>query len=159
MPSVRENFSSLLVADAFKQSRAGNLTALATSALATTSLVEDTFQAHERVRLDARGRTLQSVLRSAVARLRPSGAESWVELPWRTYNILFHFYLAVQRAADLAELMAISEQPFYQARTQAIQAAHRFCGRSSWSLPIDWGVNATSFPIATIPPGILEQSI
>lgn len=109
-----------IISDVLKLSRDGDLLALATTPLAYASLVDDYFLLGEPISSDARGRAIQSFLAWAVDRLRPFGEQSWVANAWRNYNILNSFYIDGERASELAEKMAISEQTLYQCRPQAI---------------------------------------
>ncbi len=108
------------VTAALKSLREGDLLALAASTLAHSSLVEPCFLSGEPITADGRGRILRSVLRWAVAHLRPEGEATWVRPLWRSFNILHYFYLEGMRASELAEKMAIAEQTLYQVRPQAI---------------------------------------
>ena len=112
----------LIVSFAFKLYREGRLLELSTSPLAYKELVESLFWSNSQsVSADVRGRAVQSVLRWAVDKLRPSGSHSWVAQSWRAYNTLYYFYIAGHKVADLAEQMAISEQTLYQARAEALE--------------------------------------
>ncbi len=108
------------VTEAYKLSREGRLLELSTSLLAQTDLVTACFLPNVPISADVRGRTLQSVLRWATHRLRPSGEQSWTAYAWRAYNTLHSFYFDGLRVAELAEQMAISEQTFYWSRGEAM---------------------------------------
>jgi len=111
------------VGEAFKLYRDGDLLALSTSPLAHTELVECCFLTGEPKASDTRARILQSTLRWAVDRLRPSSEQDWMHPSWRAYNILHYFYIEGQRASELAEAMGVADQTLYQFRPQAITAA------------------------------------
>lgn len=125
----------LLVSQAFKFSREGRLLELSTSPLARSSLV-DCSPSLSPMSSDLRGLALHSLLRWAIDKLRPSGAHSWVAFNWRAYNTLFYFYMDGKRVWELAELMAIAEQTWYQARNDALMAVTRLL-RQELSQPED----------------------
>jgi tetratricopeptide (TPR) repeat protein len=110
---------------AYKLCREGRLLELSTMPLAHSPLVEQCFLQGVPVNPDVRGRTLQSVLRWAVMRLRPGGEHSWVAYQWRHYNTVAYFYFESMRVSELAERMAIAEQTLYQVRASAMEAIGR----------------------------------
>ncbi|HEY90143.1 MAG TPA: tetratricopeptide repeat protein [Thermoflexia bacterium] len=112
-----------LVGTAFKLRREGHVIALAASPLAQSALVDAGFLSGEPVSADARGRSLQSLLRWGVDKLRPGGQHSWTALNWRPYNVLRGFYIQGLRVAELSERMAIADQTLYKIRPSAIAAA------------------------------------
>jgi hypothetical protein len=99
--------------------REGDGVLLAQSPLAESSLVEACFLASEPHMLAARGHALAAVLAWGVEKLRPGGAPSWTAQRWRTYNLLYHFYLQGMRVAELAENLGVVEQTTYEARPAA----------------------------------------
>lgn len=99
--------------------RDGDGLQLAQSPLAESALVEACFLAGESHTLAARGRVLAAVLTWGVEKLRPGGAHSWTAQRWRTYNLLYYFYLQGMRVAELAENLGVVEQTTYEARPAA----------------------------------------
>lgn len=102
--------------------REGNWFALADSPLAHSALVTSCFLMDEPITPDARARAMQAVLRWGVERLRPAGPTSWAAPAWRTYNVLYHFYLNGMRLVELAEKMSVAENTTYEIRATAFGA-------------------------------------
>ena len=115
-----------VVEKALKDSLGGHLLALATSPLAQSSLVETSFLSGEAVTSTVRGRAMQSMLRWAIDKLRPNGEHSWIALSFRSYNILYNFYMQGSRVAEIAEKMGIAPARFYGLRPQAIEQLAEF---------------------------------
>jgi len=109
----------------FELYRDGSLLELARVPLASSPLVLACLLPGEPATPDACGRALGAVLHWAVNRLRPGGEQLWGAYQWRTYNVLFHFYLRRMRASDLADRMAVSEQTIYDARAVAMNEVAR----------------------------------
>lgn len=72
----------------------GDLSVLATSQLADSSLILDCLLTGQPSTIETRGRSLQGVLHWGVDRLSPGGAHSFIERQWQLYNSLFYPYLA-----------------------------------------------------------------
>lgn len=113
------------VRNAFELYRDGQILALSRVPLASSVLVEGCFFPDDVLTSDARGRAMGAVLAWAVERLRPSGESVWGAYQWRTYNVLFHFYLHRMRVVELAERMAVTEQTIYEARATALAEVTR----------------------------------
>lgn len=115
-----------LVGEALKQYRDGDWLALADSPLAHGNLITPYFLPGEPVTRDSRAQALRVMLHWGIEKLNPGGAQDWLASAWRHYNILYYFYVAGLRVADLVELMGIAEQTFYGSwRPQAVAALAR----------------------------------
>lgn len=111
------------VGDGLKYVREGRILELSALPLAQTSLVTDCFLSGHPITPDSRGRTLRSILRWGVDRLKPGGAHSWYAIDWRNYNTLNAFYLEGLKVVELAEKMGVSVQTLYSIRSEAVAEA------------------------------------
>ncbi len=111
------------VGEGFKYVREGRILELSALPLAHTTLISDCFLAGQPITPDIRGRTLRSILRWSIDRLKPGGEHSWFSLEWRNYNTLYYFYFEGLKVAELAEKMGIADQTIYWIRSEAVTAA------------------------------------
>ncbi|MEM7130397.1 MAG: hypothetical protein AAF702_28995 [Chloroflexota bacterium] len=118
----------------------GDLSVLATSKLADSSLVLDCLLKGEPSTIETRGRNLQGILHWGVDKLSPGGAHSFVERQWQLYNSLFYPYLAegewvdqgVQEQSGLAQVeQADIDSEQYLLELEAIQPL--FAAKLRWT--------------------------
>ncbi|MGB0383993.1 MAG: tetratricopeptide repeat protein [Ardenticatenaceae bacterium] len=110
------------VKEVFTLHREGDILGLSNSPLAQSSLTAPCFVQDDPTPA-VRGQAMGSVLRWVVDTLRPSGEPHWTKFAWRSHNVLDGFYIQQQKTiAELAELMGIANQTFFQSRDRAIKA-------------------------------------
>ncbi len=90
--------------------RNGQIIELTTSPLACSSLIKHYIFNNEPQTTDILYKAIQSILIWAVEKLRPTDEPDWLAPHWRSYNILYHFYIRGLSWAELAEHMHTSEQ-------------------------------------------------
>ncbi|MFT5194257.1 MAG: putative membrane protein [Candidatus Promineifilaceae bacterium] len=110
------------IGDGFKYVREGRILELSALPFAQTRLVTDCLLTGHPITPDIRGRTLRSILRWAIDRLKPGGEHKWFANEWRNFNILNYFYLEGLKVAEVSEKMGIADQTLYLIRLEAIAA-------------------------------------
>ena len=113
------------VSEGLKYVREGRILELSALMLAQSELVNECFLTGHPVTPDMRGRTLRSILRWAIDRLRPGGEHKWFALEWRKYNTLYYFYIEGYKVAELAEKIGVADQTLYLIRAESVSSVTR----------------------------------
>ena len=91
---------------------------MATNPLLALRVVERTAQEHDGNVM----RSLRSVLKQAIERLRPDGQRQMTTPEWILYNILELKFLQGRRVREVARRLAMSESDLYRKQRTAIEA-------------------------------------
>ncbi len=112
-----------IVSDALTSLRLGDQQRMAQNALATSSLISPHLLDGDPPSIVERAGALDSFLRWVVSTFEPDGVQSWHDPNWRTYNILNGYFVERMLAADVAEMLGVVEQTFYEWRRHALTVA------------------------------------